>query len=280
MAQDSDDIELVSTIDSYRGACAGEEVVYRCTAWNSRLIMWRSELFIPRGSIQFSADLHNNGYGEREDLPLGRFTFAQLLQKDNNTMISELRVTVPNDVDQISVTCTKEESPRSQDTLNHQVIGKSQLSLASIIFYSFLYYAVDIDRPIITTPDQLYYNPDDKVFYYNISWEHTHSNDIDHYEVLVDGSERANTNDVFAVFMLSSNHTVTDSVSVTVTVVDRCKHTISADVQLSPMLPQGIPCFSCNTCNSYNIIILCMQLFTSLLQCQLQACWFHIFTSL
>jgi hypothetical protein len=118
-------VELTTTLDQYNAACPGELVVFTCKVSGS-LVTWVSPTLIGTSSIQFSSEIHEVGLGIVRSLPNGQDTFAQLLNKDNDTITSELRVVVPEDAEHdhsLFVRCTKEDVPRDSEMDNHRVAG-------------------------------------------------------------------------------------------------------------------------------------------------------------
>ena len=120
-------VDLTSTLDQYNAACPGELVVFTCKVIGS-LVMWISPTLIGVDeSIQFSsAPIHEVGLGMVRRLPNGQNTFAQLINKDNGTITSELRVVVPEDAEHsnsLLVICTKEDIPSRSEMNNHRVAG-------------------------------------------------------------------------------------------------------------------------------------------------------------
>lgn len=121
-----DPVELISTLDRYSAACPGEIVVYTCKAIGTELVKWTSPTLIGIDeSIQFSsAPVHEVGLGMVRHLPNGQDTFAQLINKDNGTIITELRVVIPEDADDsysLLVICREEDMSTYYKMSNHRV---------------------------------------------------------------------------------------------------------------------------------------------------------------
>ena len=119
-------VELTSTLDQYNAACPGELVVFTCKIIGS-LVMWESPTLIGSDSIQFSPPpTQEVGLGIVRSLPNGQDTFAQLINQDNGTITSELRVVVPEDADHtysLFVMCTIEDMPHHLERSNPRVAG-------------------------------------------------------------------------------------------------------------------------------------------------------------
>ena len=119
-------VDLQSTLDRYNAGCPGETVVFTCKAVGT-LIRWRSTTLIGVDeSIQFSSALHDVGSGMVKSLPNGQDTFAQLIQKDNTTIASELRAIIPEDADDsdsLLVTCIKQDQPIHSNMSNPRAAG-------------------------------------------------------------------------------------------------------------------------------------------------------------
>ena len=120
------EVNVTSTVDQYEGACPGETVVFTCTAFGSQ-VKWTSNTLIGVDQrIQFSTFVNEIGEGMVQTLPNGQRTFAQLIYKDNMTITTQLRITIPADAGRFNsllVTCTKEDMPEYSNMSNRHVAG-------------------------------------------------------------------------------------------------------------------------------------------------------------
>ena len=118
-------MDVTSTVDQYTGACPNENVVVMCRVTDDvqpgLLIRWTSPTFIGSGQyIQFSVDFHHIGDGKARILPDGRLTLAQVVFKDNVSITTELRTTIPGAglSDSLTITCIREDQPQRPKTIH------------------------------------------------------------------------------------------------------------------------------------------------------------------
>ena len=112
-------MDVTSTVDQYTAVCPNESVVVTCRVTGDvrpgLLISWTSPMFIGSGqNIQLSVDLHGIGNGEAQIIPDGHLTLAQVVFKDNVSITTELRVTMPGAGLSDTITCIREDQPQSQ----------------------------------------------------------------------------------------------------------------------------------------------------------------------
>ena len=77
-----------------------------CHASNSQSLSWTSLNHVgPRTAIEFRQDVDRPGVGKLVSLPNGRATLAQMM-KTEQSVSSNLKITIPVDLNETQVTCT------------------------------------------------------------------------------------------------------------------------------------------------------------------------------
>lgn len=121
-------MKVVSSVDNFNAACFGEKVVYSCTTRGTTTMSWISQTFIgsSNDALQFNTQLKQVGDGLKSMLSSGECTFAQMIEADNNIIVSELRVVMPQNSTtselEVFVTCRNDDDGEI-DTISTDIAG-------------------------------------------------------------------------------------------------------------------------------------------------------------
>ena len=105
-----------TSADDYRCICPGEKVYLTCHASDSRSLSWASLDYIgQRAAIEFNQEFDRPGVGKLVSLPRGRATLAQLMTTEQS-ISSNLKITIPSDLNETQVTCTNNRGATATKT--------------------------------------------------------------------------------------------------------------------------------------------------------------------
>ena len=95
-----------SSVDGYKTVCENELVYLTCWAHNSRSLIWSSREYIGDSTaIEFNRLFDRLGKGKFISLPNGRATLSQLTKIENTSLLSDLKIQIPNNFSSTEVAC-------------------------------------------------------------------------------------------------------------------------------------------------------------------------------